>query len=182
LSHVAGGSCALVVFAAGCATPPAKPAPAPLATIPPPPPSPWPRFAEINELPTVSAEPFPVQGHPDTPPFAIVRVTHAARQAYSRLVTDTVLPDGSVVAMIHQGGAGTVLGPVYVMEKVEGSWRYLALASDGVPIPFDEGGCAGCHAIAPADHLFGPPRSKGPPGNESPRSSVPQGSKAAAAP
>jgi len=123
---------------------------------------PWARFGEARGWPPVSPDPFPVQGHTDTPPYAVVRVSPEGSSAYASLVVDTVVPTGTVVVMGHQSRDGKVPGPFYVMEKGDAGWGYLALSSDGTPLAIDQGRCAGCHANAVSDALFGPPRPKTP--------------------
>ena len=92
--------------------------------------------------------------------MAAVRVSPEARGVYERLVTDSVLPEGSVVALIH--GDANRPGRVFVMEKAAGTWRYRALTPTGVPALTPEGPCQACHAGGVADFLFGLPRSRSP--------------------
>jgi hypothetical protein len=79
------------------------------------------------------------------------------------LVRDSALPDDSVVALFHVG-ADQRPGPVYVMQKSAGTWRFLLLDPVGVvlapggPTGQATQGCQGCHADAVADSLFGVPR------------------------
>lgn len=124
--------------------------------------APWARYAEVNGWPPVSTDPFVVQGHTDTSPYAVVRVSPESNETYASLVADTVIPVGTVAVMKHQSRDGKVPGHVYVMEKGEAGWSYLALSPDGVPLAIDRRPCAGCHANAVGDSLFGPPRSKVP--------------------
>jgi hypothetical protein len=126
--------------------------------------TPWARFAEVSAWPTVTEAPFPSQGHQAELPSARVRASPEAREAYAALVQDSVLPEGSVLALFHESADGVTRGAVYVMQKTGGSWQYLLLDAVGREgsgaIP---GRCAGCHADAPADHLFGLPRSRSAP-------------------
>jgi hypothetical protein len=92
--------------------------------------------------------------------MAAVRVSPEARGVYERLVTDSVLPEGSVVALIH--GDANRPGRVFVMEKAAGTWRYRALTSAGIPAPTPDSLCQECHAGGVADFLFGLPRSRAP--------------------
>jgi len=123
---------------------------------------PWARFTEVNGWPPVSPDPFPVQGHADTPRYGVVRLSPAVSDTYASLVADTVVPSGTVVLMNHQNRDGKERGASYVMEKGEAGWSYLALSPDGVPIAIDQRLCAGCHANAVGDSLFGPPHPKVP--------------------
>ena len=91
--------------------------------------------------------------NPEQP--VLVHVSDAARASYAGLVTDTMFPDGSLLAELPTGPDG--LG--YAMQKLAGAWTYTQLdARGGVlasgSLPF----CAGCHAQAPCDHVFGLPR------------------------
>jgi hypothetical protein len=86
-----------------------------------------------------------------------VRVNDVARSAYTALVTDSVFPDGSVLAQLAHGA----LGNGYVMRKSAGAWSYFELDAQGTLLA--SGAlllCAGCHAQAPADHVFGLPRPR----------------------
>ena len=86
-----------------------------------------------------------------------MRVNDLARPAYTALVTDTVFPDGSVLAELAHGTSGQG----YVMRKSAGTWSYFELDSRGAllasgALPL----CSGCHAQAPADCVFGLPRMR----------------------
>jgi hypothetical protein len=130
----------------------------------------WSRFSEVASWPP-SGEPFPNDGHPRAGALATVRVSPDARAGYEHLVRDGSLPDGSLVAIFHQVVPGGPAGPVYVMEKSAGSWRYLSLGADGRPDPspgavqgLAPAACARCHQDGVADSLFGVPRpGAGPP-------------------
>jgi hypothetical protein len=114
------------------------------------------------QLPPVTESPFRVQGHPDAPPYAVVRVSSNARDAYLSLVTDTRLPADAVVAMTHAATEGGAAGATYVMERRAGAWRYLVVDPQGRIEREGSAGCAGCHASGVAEGLFGPPRPKAP--------------------
>jgi hypothetical protein len=90
-----------------------------------------------------------------------IRVSPDSREAYRALRPGVTLPDGTVVAALHRDVDSTRPGPVYVMEKQNGSWSFQVLGADGRPA---EHGpltlCARCHAEAPADMLFGLPRNR----------------------
>ncbi len=142
--------------------------PAPLTKVPTSAPRPsitrgvWPRFSEVRSWPPAS-EPFTNRGHTGAGPVAVVRVSPEARDSYAHLVRDSALPDDSVVALFHLK-ADQRPGPVYVMEKSSGTWRFLVLDPDGVvlapagPTGQATQGCHGCHADAVADFLFGVPQ------------------------
>lgn len=149
--------CLVIALGVGCGAPPSPPRSAPVARPAPPPPPPWPRFAEVASW-LVVGEPFPNRGHWGDGTLATVRVSPGARAPYEALVTDSVLPDGSVIALFHAEASRP--GRVFVMQKEAGSWRYLALAPSGVVLPVSEAACRGCHAGAVGDSLFGLPRPK----------------------
>jgi hypothetical protein len=111
-------------------------------------------------------ESFANDGHPGAGAQATVRVSPEARDAYARLVRDGSLPDGSVIAIFHELGPSGPAGPVYVMEKSAGVWRYLSLTGDGrlevapgAAQKLGPNACARCHEHGVADSLFGLPRS-----------------------
>jgi len=125
----------------------------------------WPRFDEVANWPAINDRAFSTRGHLVKPSHALVRVSPDARSQYLALVTDSVLPDGSVIAMFHQSRDGARNGLVYVMEKKAGEWTFLALDADGRVATENLNVCALCHKGGVADHLFGLPRSltaKGP--------------------
>lgn len=146
-----------LTLALGCSAPPPPLVPAPPAP-PPPAPVPWSRFAEIAAWPA-AAEPFANFGHPDAGDQAQARVSPDARAAYAELVRDSVLPEGSIVALFHSDRTGKA-GPVYVMEKQGGTWAYRALTAQGVILEGAAGRCEGCHQGAVGDALFGIPRPR----------------------
>jgi hypothetical protein len=118
----------------------------------------WARLAEVKAWPP-AADSFRTQGHLVDADRVVVRVSPEARDAYLTLVTDSRVPDGTVVAAFHQQSAlQAPLGPIYVMVKSRDAWSYLVLDATGGIIEKEPKGCAGCHAAAVADHLFGPPR------------------------
>ncbi len=98
-----------------------------------------------------------------SPGFATVRVTPAVRDTYLSLVTDSVLPEGTIVALFFADEAGREAGPVFAMEKQSGTWRYFSTdARGGLDPRLNAGECARCHEAAPADSVFGLPRSASP--------------------
>ena len=116
----------------------------------------WAGYADVLHLPAVTSAPFTSQGHQPAQQVD-VRVNDVARATYSALVTDSVFPDGSVLAELAHGAAGNG----YVMRKSAGVWSYFELDPQGTLLA---GGalplCAGCHAQAPADQVFGLPRPR----------------------
>ncbi|MET0793518.1 MAG: hypothetical protein ABW061_18500 [Polyangiaceae bacterium] len=123
---------------------PSAPKPAPV----------WDVYPEVRHWPVASAVPFSTRGHQPEQTVE-VRVNEAARASYAGLVTDTVFPEGSVLVELSRGA-----GHGYAMQKVGGAWSYFELDSQGAvlasgALPL----CASCHAQAPADHVFGPPRA-----------------------
>ena len=130
-----------------------------------PPPKPrvvWSRFAEVRSWPIVT-EPFANTGHVGAGPRATVRVSPEARSIYEHLVRDSELPDGALVALFHELSPGHA-GPVYVMEKSGGRWRFMTCQPDGTDLepaeldPDSSRGCERCHSEGVADSLFGVPR------------------------
>lgn len=119
----------------------------------------WSRFDEIKGYEPVNDMPFATRGHLVKPSHAVVRVSSDAREQYLRLVTDSVLPDGAVIAMFHQSRDGATGGPVYVMEKKANEWTFTALDAEGSVTSENLNVCALCHRGGVADQLFGLPRS-----------------------
>lgn len=116
----------------------------------------WDVYLEALRWPVTNGEPFTSHGH-QPEQLVDVRVNDAARPAYLSLVTDSAFPDGAVLVEVSR-----VLTPnsrSFAMRKVGGQWSYFQLDAGGGLL---ESGnlslCAGCHAQAPADHVFGLPR------------------------
>ncbi len=86
-----------------------------------------------------------------------VRVSPECRASYVALVTDSVLPEGCLLAELSQVGYG------YGMQKVAGAWSFFELdRHGGVLASGTLTLCRGCHAQATADSVFGPPREPPP--------------------
>ncbi len=124
-----------------------------------PPRQPWPEFAEVSAWPVLNTSVFRSRGHLVRPEFVDVRISAEARAAYVALVTDTVLPDSTTVALFFTDEPRRRPGPIFVMQKVSKSWRFFATDERGGIVPQqDPGACARCHRGATADSLFGLPR------------------------
>jgi hypothetical protein len=124
------------------------------ARAPAPPAPAWEVYANAKQWPTANAAPFISRGHqPELP--VDVRVSPEIRATYTGLVVDSTFPEGSVLTELSHadGGRG------YAMRKERGNWRFYVLDANGgllssgaLPL------CAGCHAQAPSDGVFGLPR------------------------
>jgi hypothetical protein len=124
-----------------------------------PPREPWPEFAKVSAWPALNATAFRSRGHLVKPDHVAVRINVDARPLYLGLVTDTVLPAGTTIALFFTDPAGRERGPIFVMEKVGESWRYFGTDREGRIDPeVDAGACSRCHAGATADGVFGLPR------------------------
>ena len=111
-------------------------------------------------MPPLTTKPIVNRGHDGERGFADLRVSPLARDAYIGLVSDSVLPEGSLVALVFCDETRTELRSVYAMQKDANGWQFLALDTNGRPNPeVDLAACARCHEGAPADDLFGLPRS-----------------------
>ncbi|HKO51903.1 MAG TPA: hypothetical protein VJV79_29545 [Polyangiaceae bacterium] len=118
------------------------------------PPAAWEGYGEVLRSPAVTPAPFTSRGHPLARQVE-VRVNDLARASYTALVTDTVFADGSLLAEISPSASSNG----YVMRKSAGVWSYFELDPQGMAL---ESGalalCAGCHAQASGDRVFGLPR------------------------
>jgi hypothetical protein len=108
----------------------------------------------MQQWPVVNGSPFKSLGH-EPEQLVDVRVNPTAAASYAALVTDTVFPEGSILAELPHGSTGRG----YVMEKSQGRWSYRELDARGSvlssgPLAL----CEGCHAEAPGDRAFGLPR------------------------
>lgn len=143
-----------------CSAPPrAEPVPARTHLAPEAPPPPWAHFDEIASVRALNARPFLQRGHDPPRGFADVRANAIAEGPYLELVSDTELPEGSILALFFCDETRSTERGVYVMHKRASGWNYLALDSQGRPDPrIDVSACPLCHDGAPADNLFGLPR------------------------
>jgi hypothetical protein len=135
-------------------TKPPDPTPAakPLAAV-------WPEYATVRAWPPLNSTPFTSRGHQPEQEVD-VRVSPESRDSYLALVADSVFPEGAALAEFSHAGSG----PGYVMRKTGGRWSFLALDARGaVTASGALALCAGCHADAPTDAVFGLPRLDAPP-------------------
>jgi hypothetical protein len=117
----------------------------------------WESYADAQHWPAANREPFTARGH-QPEQLVDVRSNDTARSAYETLVTDTVFPDGSILAEVPHSPLGT--GNGFAMRKNAGAWRYFQLDGSGRVLASGALAlCEGCHAQAPADHVFGLPRA-----------------------
>jgi hypothetical protein len=116
----------------------------------------WDMYPEAQRWAPANSGPFTARGHQPEQQVD-VHVNELARAAYVALVADTVFPDGSVLVELAHSAASP--GNGYAMRKAGGQWTYLELdPRGGVLASGVLALCAGCHAQAPADRVFGLPR------------------------
>jgi len=102
----------------------------------------------------VSPTPFISRGH-QPEQLVDVRVSEAARASFTALVSDTVFPNGTLLAELSHNGSGNG----YVMRKHGDVWSYFELDAQGALLSSGATPlCAGCHAQAASDSVFGLPR------------------------
>lgn len=108
--------------------------------------------------PSTTPAPITVRGHDGGHYTALVRVSPAARAAYSHWTRGARMPPGTVIAMFHE--LAQKPGPVYVMSKrPDDSWRFMVLDAAGHVSSEPTVLCRRCHAEAPSDDVFGPGES-----------------------
>ena len=127
----------------------ARPAPAPPAPV-------WEAYAELKQWPALNAEPFVSLGHQPEQPVD-VHVNPESRALYQALVTDSVFPDGSVLAELPHRADGRGYG----MRKADGAWRFFELNGSGGLI---SGGalalCARAATLKPLQTVFSACRAR----------------------
>lgn len=117
--------------------------------------APWPDYAAARSWPAISGAPFVSRGHPPAGSVE-VHVSPESQAAYVGLVPDTVFAEGALLTELsaHPGS-----GPSYAMRKMAGKWAFFELDSAGALVASGQLAlCAGCHAEAPGDGVFGLPR------------------------
>lgn len=156
--------CLAVALGTGCARPAQGPLPgasdnwasAPESRPPPAAPAPaWDAYAEIRQWPSLNPAPFTSRGHQPEQQVD-VRVSPDSRAAYLALVADTVFPNGTVLAELPHAAGGSGYG----MRKANGAWNFVELdGNGGVRSSGALALCAGCHAHAASDCVFGLPQA-----------------------
>jgi hypothetical protein len=63
------------------------------------------------------------------------------------------MPDGAQLVAEHLRRGTEDVGPLLVMEKADGAWRFTMVTSEG-NVRDGAAACAGCHAQAPSDAVF----------------------------
>lgn len=123
----------------------------------------WTRFDEARGWPAANARPFTSRGHGAGRYSVDVRVDASSRDAYVTLLPGTALADGALLAAFHHDPKRGQPGPIYVMEKLGGAWRFSVVGADG---KLERSGelelCQRCHAEAVSDQVFGLPASARP--------------------
>lgn len=112
----------------------------------------------------VLSEPFVSRGHRAGEWTAEVRANDAAVQALSDLRPGGSMPEGAVLAQVHQWRANTSAAPIFAMHKRQpgffpagGDWEFMVVGSDGTVRERGKlASCARCHAEAPSDFVFVP--------------------------
>jgi len=154
--------CIAAFLPSACGRPPPEPAPETRA-----PPRERPRFqlvVEAKNWPRAFA-PFVSRGHGSGDYTMDVRVTPSSLGAVRDLVLGGVVPRGTAVVALHTRPGSALSGSSYTMQKrPDGAWDFFVADADdrivaGGNLPL----CAHCHADAPADSLFVPAPSEGPP-------------------
>lgn len=114
-------------------------------------------FSRLQTLPRVPGEPFRSR-HFDGSALAEIRVNAEADARYRALVADTRFDDGTLIVETLSDAHGSPVAFLALERRPDG-WRFSELDAGGVPRPFDEALCRGCHAGALAAPVFGPARS-----------------------
>jgi hypothetical protein len=83
---------------------------------------------------------------------AIVWASEDAAEPWDK---QTSFPDGARLIAEHVERTSDRPGPLLMMERRAGAWRWTMVTSDGrTVIDGDSQACAGCHAEAPRDGVF----------------------------
>jgi hypothetical protein len=107
----------------------------------------------------ISETPWKVSGHAPQPYSASVRVNPEAREQYRNLVADSLLPAATVIAELVLDSEARIQQILAMEKQASGDWEFLMLTADGRARARGAlSSCTRCHAEAPADSLFGPPR------------------------
>jgi hypothetical protein len=91
---------------------------------------------------------------------AVVWANDVARAVWDEAVAP--MPDGAMIVeeAVERGAKGDRAAGLLVMEKRDGSWRFVAIGADGEVVDDARvARCAACHREAPRDSVFpvGPP-------------------------
>ncbi|HET9930389.1 MAG TPA: hypothetical protein VFQ35_06875 [Polyangiaceae bacterium] len=113
-------------------------------------------FSRVRTSSRVQAEPFRSR-HFEGNLLAELRVNAEAEAAYRALVMDTRFEAGTLLVETLLGRDGAPAALLALERRAEG-WAFSEVDPEGVPLPFDESLCRGCHAGALAAPVFGPAR------------------------
>lgn len=128
----------------------ARPRASSIASVAPAAPSPIP--ADFRSKYTKLGARFPSAGHFVGRYDAVLWASEDAKEPWNRQAS---FPDGArlVIEHLHRGADG--VGPLLMMERRNGAWRWIMVTSDNrVVIDGDSNACAQCHADAPRDSVF----------------------------
>jgi hypothetical protein len=120
----------------------------------------WERLAEARSWP-LATPPFLASGHAGGEYTMEVRVSPSAVEDYRALTAGKQWVPGTSLVAFHLRRQDGAAASIYAMTKLpDGRWEYVVAAPDGTleargALPL----CTRCHADAPADSLFGAPRT-----------------------
>jgi len=119
----------------------------------------WSDFGILGRLVVASDHPYPSLGH-EPPSLVIDQVLTSpdTREMYRLQVASTRYPVGTWLVARHRTADGARTGPLYAQFRSSSGWRFVAATADGWLLDADLEACRTCHAQAPADFVFGPPR------------------------
>jgi len=135
------------------------------------------RWAELDVArawPSASAA-FPSRGHGVGQYLIDVRVEPRYLGAYRNLSRGQTLPVGTTLAAFHRDRDTGAAASIYVMQKrSDAEWEFSVADDEGRLRPQQSVElCSRCHAEAPADDLFGVPRSPAAPATGMPPGEAP---------
>ena len=134
----------------GVSDPKARPRASSIASAAPNAPNPIP--ADFRAKYTKLGARFPSAGHFVGRYDAVIWASEDARDPWNQQAS---FPDGARLVMEHLRRGADEVGPLLMMERRNGSWRWIMVASDNrVILDGDSNACAQCHAEAPRDSVF----------------------------
>jgi hypothetical protein len=82
-------------------------------------------------------------------------IVWASEDAKDPWIQQAAFPNGARLVMEHLRRGSDEAGPILAMERRDGAWRWVMIASDQrVVVDGDAPACAQCHAEAPRDAVF----------------------------
>lgn len=114
----------------------------------------WTGYDQLVRLELAEPEPVPASNHEPFRWNLWVRINSESKALYESWRPGLVMPLGTLLVAEHRSRLDSTAGPYYFASKDADGWHWGQASPDGWLEPHPDA-CAGCHAMAPADFVFG---------------------------